>query len=253
MKALLKICAYFSLVAFNFLFIGAFPGMSSQAEKKALDGSSQATHNLNKDKGLFAYSDTSDVIMPKLVALLKSGDYNGVFRKSTDELDHLNDFNGTPSDHVVNQNLVQQGSKSASNFLYISDPSSHTGTNCYIVKVSDSVENDMFRKLSEVFGALDARVHRTYKQGFKGYTLCFPDNVLPLSIMKEIPCIEHVERENIVKAIQVQDNAPWGLARLSRPDIGSKTFGFDSAGRGVSVYVIDSGMYANKGITSIFI
>lgn len=249
MNRLLRINVNLLIIGLNLLLVESgrtLIGMSSQAEKRSSKGPSQLSTDSPKDR-LFSYSDTSDVIMPKLVALLKSGDYNGVFRKSTDELDGMNDFNGKPTENVINQDLVQQASQPASNFLYVSDPSSHTRTNCYIVKLSNSVEGDMFRKLSEVFGALEAKVHRTYRHGFKGYTLCFPDNVLPLSIMKEIPWIEHVERENVVRAVQTQENAPWGLARLSRPDVNSKSFGFDSAGRGVSVFVIDSGLYANNG------
>lgn len=43
-----------------------------------------------------------------------------------------------------------------------------------------------------------------------------------------------------------QDNADWGLARLSNSDPGSTTYTYDdSAGEGTCAYVIDTGIYVD--------
>lgn len=132
-------------------------------------------------------------------------------------------------------------------FLFIPDPKNHTADNCYIVKVKSSASGEILKKLNQLFGAISAKIKKQYKHGFRGYHVCFPGNNLPLALLREIPSIEFVERDNIIKATQVQENAPWGLARLSNPDPRQKSFGFDGTGEGVTVYVLDSGVAKTKG------
>jgi hypothetical protein len=220
---------------------------------KSKSGSSAPS---SKERPAFSYSDTSDLSMPKLAALLNGGDYGDVFSKSFQDAftaaeEGSIQQQGAKAKPDVSAQTSQQEQSSTTKqtpFLYVSDPSLHTEKNCYIIKLANSAEKDTFRKLSEVFGALDAKIHRTYTSGFKGYTICFPENILPLSILREIPWIEHVERENVIKSTQIQEKAPWGLARLSSPDVHSSSYGFDATGRGVSVFVIDSGLFPTKGI-----
>lgn len=200
------------------------------------------------------YTDNSETVIPKLKMLMSSGNYSDVFRKPADFDPDVTTDDGDTADTIVPQDGTRPDtestihqSQSQGHFLYVPNPEKHTENNCFIVKIKESVEKETFEKLSAVFGVLDAKIHKKYQHGFIGYSLCFPGNILPLSIMREIPWIEFIERDNIVSASQIQEDAPWGLARLSSPDMHSQSFGFDATGEGVSVYVIDSGLVRTKG------
>lgn len=57
--------------------------------------------------------------------------------------------------------------------------------------------------------------------------------------------VEYIEQDAVItiKATEEQDNAPWGIARLSSSRPGSKTYTYDeSAGEGTCAYVIDTGI-----------
>ncbi|KAI0162083.1 peptidase S8/S53 domain-containing protein [Xylariaceae sp. FL1272] len=84
---------------------------------------------------------------------------------------------------------------------------------------------------------------------FLGYTGHFDDAVI--EEVRRHPDVEYVERDQIVYALketepELENNAPWGLARLSHRD--SLSFGTYNkylyaadGGEGVDVYVIDTG------------
>ncbi|KAJ6491648.1 peptidase S8/S53 domain-containing protein [Mycena vitilis] len=78
-----------------------------------------------------------------------------------------------------------------------------------------------------------------------GYSGHFsPDAV---DALRSLPEVEFIERDQIVRTQEVQNSAPWGLARVShRPKLTFATFQkyeFDpSGGEGVDVYVIDTGI-----------
>lgn len=208
----------------------------------------------------FDFVDNSRTAIDKLKEMISTGNYSDIFGRSFDELqsnlvvDQIMPIEGSISQQS-NSYTFRTQKKGASNdkFLYVSNPENHTSQNCYIVKVKSSVEKSLFEKLHEVFGMIDAKVYKKYLHGFLGYSICFPENTLPLALMKEIPSIEFIERDNIVKASQIQENAPWGLARLSSPHIGSTYYNFDGTGEGVNVYVLDSGLSKTKGIIFVVI
>jgi cerevisin len=71
-----------------------------------------------------------------------------------------------------------------------------------------------------------------------------------LDILRNLPYVEYIEPDQVVKANQVsQKDAPWGLARVSQRDklSGSPyTYNYnENAGEGVNVYVIDTGININ--------
>lgn len=222
----------------------------------SLNSVDQDTENQSK----YNFIDSSKTAMEKLRSLINSGKYSELFGTNIDEI-HSRIF--LNSDQVAIEGTVsQQGHSRILNsrqkdsaddpFYYSSNPNQHTSQNCYIVKMKPSVEKSVFEKLSDVFGIIDAKIYKTYRHGFLGYSICFPENTLPLLLMKEISAIEFVERDNVIKATQIQEDAPWGLARLSSPDPKSSYFGFDGTGQGVTVYVIDSGLSEIKGINCFY-
>ncbi|KAI0969258.1 subtilisin-like protease PR1K [Xylaria arbuscula] len=61
--------------------------------------------------------------------------------------------------------------------------------------------------------------------------------------LQNMPDVEYIEHDAIVRAYATQSNADWGLARLSNTSPDSSTYTYDdSAGEGVCAYVVDTGI-----------
>ncbi|KAI0250070.1 peptidase S8/S53 domain-containing protein [Lactifluus subvellereus] len=91
-------------------------------------------------------------------------------------------------------------------------------------------------------------IHHVFDSHIKGYAGKFSDRVLQR--IREMPEVDYVERDQIVKTQDTQKAAPWGLARIShRPRLTFGTFTkyeYDPrGGEGVDVYVIDTGVHIN--------
>ena len=203
----------------------------------------------------FNYTDSSEAAVMKLEAMINLGMFADIFGKSFEDLHSnvkLNSYSEVQDVSISQQSNSQsfrahQKETGSDPFFYVSNPDQHTSQNCYIVKIKSSVSKTVFEKLHEVFGLIEAKIYKKYKHGFFGYSICFPENTLPLALMKEITSIEFIERDNVIKAAQVQEDAPWGLARLSSTNTKSGYYSFDGTGQGVTVYVIDSGLYNTEG------
>jgi len=94
----------------------------------------------------------------------------------------------------------------------------------------------------------DSGIRHVFDSHIKGYTGKFKKEVLQR--IREMPEVAYVERDQIVRTQDVQTAAPWGLARIShRPKLTFGTFSkyeYDSdGGKGVDVYIIDTGIYIN--------
>lgn len=79
---------------------------------------------------------------------------------------------------------------------------------------------------------------------FKGYIATLDRNVA--DNVREMDEVYHVEEDSIVHTYDVQQNAPWGLSRISHRDFPTQ-HGLDyhyvhGGGRGVTVYIIDTGI-----------
>lgn len=229
------------------------PSLSPSESASNTTGSAFTFTNSNNYLNL---TDNSRDVFDRLNTLLLWENYTEVFEKPVEDLRHNifasekgESFDGSISQQSQSSHNVHQQPISSKDdtFFYSSTPDKHTSQNCYILKMKSSVEKVVFEKLSEIFGAINAKIYKKYIHGFIGYSICFPENTLPLALMKEIPSIEFVERDHVIKASQIQENAPWGLARLSSPDPKSSYYSFDGTGKGVTVYVIDSGLEKTKG------
>jgi len=119
---------------------------------------------------------------------------------------------------------------------------------CHHNVVRDMVKED--RKAKRGFMAkLISGIRYTYDlKDFKGYAGRFSDDVL--NKIRESDEVAYVEKDQVVYSQKVQLNAPWGLARISHRN--ALTFGtfnkylFDSsAGKGVTVYIVDTGVNIN--------
>jgi cerevisin len=70
-----------------------------------------------------------------------------------------------------------------------------------------------------------------------------------LNLIKALPFVDQVAPDELMHVLAIQEDAPWGLARVSqRPELGPSPFAYhydENAGDGVNVYVIDSGINNN--------
>lgn len=81
----------------------------------------------------------------------------------------------------------------------------------------------------------------------KGYSGIFDEKII--DEIRISPEVEFVERDQIVKAIDVEHNAPWGLARISHhwnsSSVAKEKFDYlydHAAGANVTAYIVDTGV-----------
>lgn len=130
----------------------------------------------------------------------------------------------------------------------------------YIVTLKDVVKGAVFEdhltwlKEMMMVKEMDKRfpgVTQTFSFGsYKAYAGVFSQTMVDL--IRASPLVSVVERDSIVHAYKSKEesDAPWGLARVSHRDklnLGSfnKYVYDDNAGKGVTAYVIDTGVYVD--------
>ncbi|KAG5942310.1 hypothetical protein E4U53_007259 [Claviceps sorghi] len=112
----------------------------------------------------------------------------------------------------------------------------------YIVKLKDHADAS---GLGDVVNSLADKPEQTYDGVFKGFAAKLDE--AGLEALRGHPDIDYIEPDQQASgsAIVKQPNPPWGLARISHRQLTTTDYSFDSsAGAGVCVYVIDSGVYA---------
>ncbi|MFF0428267.1 S8 family peptidase [Streptomyces sp. NPDC004520] len=88
----------------------------------------------------------------------------------------------------------------------------------------------------------DGTVRKTFGSALNGYTATL--GAAEARRLAADPAVASVEQNQVVRADATQANAPWGLDRIDQADLplsGTYTYP-DSAGGGVTAYVIDTGV-----------
>ncbi|KAJ4152821.1 hypothetical protein LMH87_009341 [Akanthomyces muscarius] len=110
----------------------------------------------------------------------------------------------------------------------------------YIVKMKDSVGA---KAMDSAISSISANADHTYTS-FNGFSASLTTE--EVEKLKNDPSVEFIEQDAIVTISATQENADWGLARLSNQKPGSSTYTYDeSAGAGTCAYIIDTGIYTN--------
>ncbi|KAG5646212.1 hypothetical protein DXG03_004038 [Asterophora parasitica] len=125
--------------------------------------------------------------------------------------------------------------------------------NSYIVilkhDVSQSLKANHFNFLQTAYSddsLPDSGIQQVYDgHRISGYAGRFSDDTVQR--LRAMPEVAYIEQDQIVRTMDVQKSAPWGLARIShRPRLTFSTFTkyeYDaSGGEGVDVYVVDTGI-----------
>ncbi|KAJ9061990.1 proteinase B [Entomophthora muscae] len=134
-----------------------------------------------------------------------------------------------------------------------------TAATCsYIVTLKSSTEDnvleahlDKVRKLfvSDQGSGGKNKINYEYCKVLLGYSAEFTDEIL--AKIKAMPEVEDIEENQLVEVAAIQAEATWRLARLSSDtqlpnNPGLWSYSYDpSAGEGVDVFVIDSGIQIN--------
>ncbi|KAJ2981021.1 hypothetical protein NQ176_g2281 [Zarea fungicola] len=110
----------------------------------------------------------------------------------------------------------------------------------YIVKMKDNVSTEA--RVSTI-SSISAKADYTYTS-FNGFSASLTSD--DLQKLKNDPSVDFIEQDAIVTISATQQDADWGLARLSNQKPGSTSYTYDeSAGAGTCAYIIDTGIYTN--------
>ena len=115
-------------------------------------------------------------------------------------------------------------------------------TSNYLIRVTPEARAAVEKSITQYGGKIDAR----YQYVFDGFLVKLPD--IAASALKRIPTILTLEKDDSVEMSDIQNNQSptpsWGLDRIDqREKVGATSnYGYRSAGRGSTVYVVDTGV-----------
>jgi hypothetical protein len=116
----------------------------------------------------------------------------------------------------------------------------------YIVRMKSSARSNA---VAQAISSIAADADYTYKRGFTGFAATLTD--AELEALQNDPNVEYIEQNAEVTIAATQENAPWGLARISSASPGGSTYTYDdSAGAGTCAYILDTGIEVSHPVSS---
>lgn len=111
----------------------------------------------------------------------------------------------------------------------------------YIVRFRDGAS--FTSAVDDAVAILSSVPDHVYSSTINGFAATLDKETL--EALRDHPDVDYIEKDVVVKssAFVTQDNAPYGLARISHRSPGSTSYTYDSsAGEGTCSYVIDTGI-----------
>ncbi|OAQ63830.1 subtilisin-like protease [Purpureocillium lilacinum] len=109
----------------------------------------------------------------------------------------------------------------------------------YIVKMRSGENN----AVSAAVESIAAHADYIYSHSFDGFAASLTKEEVEKLQNSPHVGVEFLEKDAVVTISATQQNADWGLARLSSPNPGSTDYTYDdSAGEGTCAYIIDTGV-----------
>ena len=124
----------------------------------------------------------------------------------------------------------------------IGDRSLVTSTNDYIVLFKKD-RKDRKEKVKGEFTSKSRKIKADFKYVRDGFVANMSD--LEAEKLKKDPDIEIVEKDGIVTASWVQQFPSYGLDRIDDPVLIDGVYSYNSEGKGVNIYVLDTGINPN--------
>ena len=107
----------------------------------------------------------------------------------------------------------------------------------YIVRMkADSISTAAESAISSI--AADADY--TYKRGFSGFAASLTPQ--ELENLRDNESVDYIEQDATITISTTQEDAPWGLARISSQEPGGTTYTYEGTGEGTCAYVVDTGI-----------
>lgn len=112
----------------------------------------------------------------------------------------------------------------------------------YIVKFKKDVGTASIESvIDSAIASVAADADYVYKSKFSGFASSLTD--AEVEALQNDPNVEYIEQDAIIKAYVTQEDATWGISRLSSQEPGGSTYTYDaSAGEGTCAYVVDTGI-----------
>ncbi|RCI11606.1 putative subtilisin-like protease [Ophiocordyceps polyrhachis-furcata BCC 54312] len=113
----------------------------------------------------------------------------------------------------------------------------------FIVRMKKSAAKGA--SVASAVSSIASDAHFTYSHAFSGFAASLkPDEVEKL---RANPDVDYIEQDAVVTIFETQNDADWGLARLSNKKPNATTYNYDdTAGEGTCAYVIDTGIDAKN-------
>ncbi|TPX37754.1 hypothetical protein SmJEL517_g00441 [Synchytrium microbalum] len=156
-----------------------------------------------------------------------------------------------PSDNLLRTQPHRQGQSEAAPLL--SAANANIIPNSYIVVLKEDAELDdhllwfnSFLTAQLTRGIEINSLKHVYSiddGSYKGYSGIFDEELV--ETIRSSPEVKFVERDQMVYALDVEHNAPWGLARISHKALASEAMDYlydHAAGEGVTAYIVDTGV-----------
>jgi subtilisin family serine protease len=117
-----------------------------------------------------------------------------------------------------------------------------TITGQYIIELDPTIPDSRSFATKVLKRAFQNNLIETYDYAFKGFSVKdIPDTLLNLMLnMKDVLSISE---DTVVEANAIQRNPTWGLDITDGQD--DNRYNYTYTGRGVDVYILDTGIYAN--------
>ena len=114
----------------------------------------------------------------------------------------------------------------------------------YIVVLKDEVSSFAVQSLGQQYGLRPGnKLYYTYNSALKGFAARLSEE--SLTMLKREPGVDYIEKDTVVSAFETQIKPmSRGLDRIDQKDLPrNNKYDYQSSGNGVSVYVIDTGIF----------
>ncbi|KAI9142012.1 peptidase S8/S53 domain-containing protein [Paraphysoderma sedebokerense] len=141
---------------------------------------------------------------------------------------------------------------------YYNAPSNSIIPDKYIITFSEKCPHKAaLDRMDVLLTSLGGDILHTYDAVMHGYRITFPPKPKPsstqsnntdtwMNMLKKVPCIDSISEEQLFTTTQIQEKPSWGLDRLDQRSAQlDNLYKFDVTGRGVEIWVLDSGIQTN--------